>query len=178
MTIKYAEALAIFEACFESALKLASVVSLLGYERNELSRIQASINWELIEINNTKVDLCLENWRANLLRNQGFSRESIQEIIEGYRNWWEIVENTPNTVIRWICHGHVGLKLLWDIYARCIFDVCNDLDMRDRKTEASNALNSKDVIRFNVCVGSWGRRVMEGSLNYPTEIVDLFGLHR
>ena len=172
----FGEALNLFRDVFDSAIRLACAVSLVGLECDNLQIVGGSIDWHSINICEDKVNLCIDNWRQVLTQKNRLPEDRSGLIIDLYQKWISNVQEADVYVIRWMCHGHIGLKVLWEVYARCIYVVCENLDPRQRASETTRVLSADMRVRFNACVGSWCRHSLNSNCEYPRDVFILLGV--
>ena len=120
------EALSLFERVFESAIRLACIASLAGDEVQRLGVVSASVNRQILEILPAESGEMLvpdhNVWEKNLVRNNQLSASSAKKLIERAHSWHNIVESSNWHVVRWMCHGHIGLAFIWAAYSRCVLE--------------------------------------------------------
>ena len=122
-TDRYEEALGLYKSIFESALRLAATVSLVGRMLGCLTLIRRSIDWKTLEIAGKSIAINIDVWSRVLMRGIKCTEERAEEIISTYESVSAQVLDTEETVVRWVCHGHIELAILWAAYARCIYEV-------------------------------------------------------
>jgi len=164
------EALNIFSNLIESTLRLACAASLAGKEigdQGNFSLIKGSIKWELIEIRDSKAILLIDKWQKSLesKTNEGLAKK----IIERYQYWLEIVYSSNLDDVRWICHGHIGIAVIWAVYSFCVYDICRD------DKEVSRILSIRENNRTHACASWWARKAIGNHCDYPREIFKLLG---
>lgn len=173
------DVLDIFQNFIESALRLACTASLTGKEIGNLDLIKSSINWRVIkvEINHSKeVVLLLNDWAQSLVRIQKLSVEKAEKIIERYKYWYQIVEKADFQVIRWMCHGHIGIAVIWAVYSRCIHDMCSQNGLGNPEAEVAKVEGIKRQIRTHTCASWWARKALANHCDYPTDVFQLLEL--
>jgi hypothetical protein len=162
-----------FSANMDNYLRTACLFSLTGLNfRNNIRRIEASITWNVIAPDGA---LDMNSWRRELSRHARFTDDEIDQIFDGHSNLIDSINRADIETVRWLCHGHIGYKLLWLAFAKCIYDVTDgEIDLKERAMSAF--LSSQHTIRFNLC----GRALAQASINdmaiYPSKVFELLGL--
>jgi hypothetical protein len=87
-------------------------------------------------------------------------------MVDSYGHRWERLSAVDPITLRWLCHGHVGLTVMWAIYARCVYEASN----RNR-TETLKVLSAKESLRLKACIESWVQRVLRGEAKYPEPVI-------
>ncbi len=130
-TSYYKHALQHFENLLESTIRLACAFSLLANEIGEPKALKRLIEWEMIEISSSVVNLNLSLFRQSLISRSKFATEA-DKIIAQFSIWQEKVKQAELSCVRWMCHGHIGLRFIRAVFGRCVFEAClqdkNDSD--------------------------------------------------
>lgn len=167
------EALYLFETVFTSTLRLACAVSLAAFEfNNRYNLLKSSLDWSVLQINGN-IEIEYNIWKDFLIKKHRVTIKDADVIIDLTLKWVDILQKVSDALIRWLCHGHVGLSLLWAAYARCVYEVCLRANLANPKQEASRVLRAEESVRFNSCASWWIRHALSGYCEYPTEIIHL-----
>lgn len=169
-TGKFTQALDKFERIFGSALLCSCAVGLAGRDVGNIEIARTSINWETISITSNSVSVDQVRW-AESLRRKRYDRESIEHLIRCYIEWVHRLSSVDLNTVRWLCHGHVGLSVLWAIYGHCVFEVSGD----DRH-EVQKILKEKAGLRAKVCVEAWVQKALDGNTDFPQPVMEALGL--
>lgn len=181
-TVHFRDALSLFRAVFEDALRLACVITLLGKENNVLKRIRASVTTDIFEINDKggspKLTINLDLWKKQLLERNNIPKHIVDDIVKEFPSWKDIVWRSDLSVVRWFCHGHIGLNVVWTVYSYCIFMISKKLneDYRVAKREAQQVLKTEESVRFRACMDFWIRQNLGQGNEFPYEVFDLLGI--
>jgi hypothetical protein len=170
------EALTLFERVIESTIRLACAASLTGNELGKLNLIKHSISWKLLEVTPSGVVLLLDGWEKYLVEKQGLPLEEAQKIINRHQGWYKRIEIVDFCLVRWMCHGHIGLAFIWAVYSRCVYNVCPGDGRRKPETEVANVQGIKEGNRFHACASWWARKAMGNQCDYPIEVFKLLDL--
>jgi Protein of unknown function (DUF4435) len=174
----FAETLLLFQIVIESAIQRACAISLAAEKSCKIKRILSTIQWEYLELDNG--ELMIKNMEQNLLASPpGFSPDEAKQFYEEYEKWQRRVKsNTDFLVIRWLCHGHIGIKFIWSVYQYCIYHICSGNS--DRETARKDAENktkiSEDKITHNLAT-CWSRKAVNHECDYPMPVLQLLGIN-
>jgi hypothetical protein len=170
-TAEFDRTLAMFEGKFMPALLVACAASLAGKDVGFLDPIRASITWKLIQVKKTEVSIDPGAWREVLLKKIKLSVAVVDEFLNRFAHWREILAGVDPNVIRWLCHGHIGFVTLWATYASCVFEVTGH-----NEGDTSKVLSAPESVRFYACVDTWVRQALAGGALLPWEVLDLLGV--
>jgi hypothetical protein len=168
-TSHFSDALDLFEQNLEQILKLACAASLAGLELGQLEKVKCSITWELLQFDTSKLSIITSNWLSNLTRGK-LSNEAAQRLISSFQLWLEKLSEVDFSILRWLCHGHIGTAFIWAAYARCVLEVSQRSGGRDPLNEARNVLKAEETVRCNGCASAWAKYAQRKSCEYPKEI--------
>jgi hypothetical protein len=160
---KFDVSLDLFEDVFESAVQIACAIGLAAREMSRLGRVRKSINTSMLETGGSEVRINFDGWRASLTGK--LTEEEIEELFNQFGLWYDRVLEANYSVVRWMCDGHTGFRLIWAVYDLCV-----------QLSGQGSTLKSKSRILFNVCVNSWVRLVWDSPREYPLAVFDLLGI--
>ena len=169
-TESYSNAMSLYESLFESALRVAACLSVVGHHFGYPTRLRKTINWQMLEINGEAMCLDVSKWSNGLRHNQDFSKAESDSIISWYEDWKPKIDTLDRGLIRWLSHGHLGLVTLWGAYARCVFDISKD------RSEADRVNSPSDALKFNACFASWVNRALDRSADSPLLVLEMLGV--
>ena len=164
-------AIEMFECIFEPSIRLACAAGLAGNDTGFMNLVRCSIDWEIIRIAGKTVDIEVDEWKTRLMRRQKTTEDISSRIIDRYLYWQRRVDLSNQETTRWLCDGHLGHRVIWAVYARCVYEICG----QNRK-EASRVLGNDETVRFNACIQSWIRGVMEGIALCPSVVLEMLGI--
>lgn len=166
---RFPVALAMFEEVFHSALGVACAVSLAGRDVGYISALAGSINWRLLDVGAGVVALDTSVWAPILQDRLGLPTGVAASLASRYGHWLMKVRAADPEVTRWMCHGHVGLAMLWATYARCVYDTTGQDEAE------TNRVLAAEHIRFSHCADAWVRREAELHES-PRIVLELLGV--
>lgn len=171
-TTAYAnQAIELFKESFQSALRVACSVGLAAAKAQVLSKSSSTIDYNLLEITSTgEVIFKVNDWVQKLI-DRGISADQAQDVGLHYTTYGDQVSRTSISLVRWICHGHIGYDLLRALYERCVFDSCPST--RDKTKELSGiSWVAKDKLLYSF-VNSWIKKSLQDQYEYPVAIFEL-----
>jgi hypothetical protein len=174
-TIYYQSALRLFEKIFEKAVRLACVASLLSVEIGNYQIIKSAMTWEMLSIidNDLTIDLTK---LTRTLRKKNAPENIINLIKDRFDYYNGLVFTADYEIVRWICHGHMGLSFIWAAFKRSVYEVSKADGCEDPKNEVNRALEARDEIRFNTCAIKWIERSLGNECTFPSEILRMLSL--
>jgi len=172
----FTQSLEIFEKIMKPTIEIACAVSLAAKELGKLQRIENTISWQLIQLTDEKVEIVIGNWQKKLSVEYGFTEEETRSFIEKYTTWHQIVKLADFQVVRWLCHGHIGMKFIWAAYSCCVYHICSNGLYGSPTTEVSRVDKIDKYTRTHACASWWAREAISSRCDYPTEIIQLLDL--
>src|SRR5581483_7873255 len=111
----------LFSRVFSDALKIACSVALALRELDALGFGAKSVGWKELVLEKECLKLDLAKWRSSLMNRMRADPRTIEQVCTAYDRWLTKVKLADEDSVRWLCHGHVGLWVLWSAFARCMF---------------------------------------------------------
>lgn len=167
-TIQFENALEEFSKIFESVIRFACSVSLTGLELEQLSTLRGSINHNIFDLKQSEIGINFNEWMRILIK-MGQKQAFIEEAFKKFRFWESIVDNADFDTVRWLCHGHIGFRSIWEVYNSCVVKQDNKSKSQERK-----ALGAKENLRFNACTSNLGRMIKD--VDFPFEVLRLLDI--
>ncbi|MEA2597684.1 MAG: hypothetical protein QOF01_4153 [Thermomicrobiales bacterium] len=168
VTERYDDAIRMLEAAFDDLLCLACAIGLAGREHNRLSMLSATIDPASIVISDLGVDMVNDVWFDKLLR-QGCDQARARSIIDSYKAWRAKLAAVSLETVRWLCHGHIGFRVIWAAYGHCILFVGGDENERARAHRAPHRTWT------DVSAHVWSQRAMTASVDWPEVVLRMMG---
>lgn len=181
VTDRFRDALALLEAVFAQTIRLACAASLAGDEIGMLSLVKGSVGQDVFDVCNAgeaSLTLGLGAWCSKLMGRLRSSEGIAERLIDRFQFWYARVEAADFHVVRWMCHGHIGLAFIWAVYSRCVLEVCKQrgYSEHDSEAEARRVLKAEESVRFNACAARWVERSLGDHCSYPMQVFELLGL--
>lgn len=162
----FAAAMSIFEKILPDALRIAACLGKAGIEIGRIPLIESSINWKHFALNQNRLIFMQSEWGRSLCQRCSVSQDTVENLSHRYSLWMQRVGDSREHSIRWFCHGHIGLRVLWAAFAQCVFSVTGN------EREAERVGNTELEKRFIACVHSWARSCSTSSDDAPLVIFD------
>jgi len=166
----------IFDRIIVEALKLACALSLTGNEIQQFKVIKRTIHWKFIEVSSLHVKLSQDKWRDELINRGQQDFATSVSILEKYISWREKLENVDLKTLQWLCHGHIGMTVLWAVYTQCLRIAFPTDETQELKTLIGKMEGIGEEIRFQSFTGSLTRKALQNKCEYPKEVIELLGL--
>jgi hypothetical protein len=166
------DTLNLFRKLFESAMYLACAVSLaakdIGNQRQipgVFDRVASSLSEnEFNLINNSFIEINKQEWQSKLVQRLG--QFEAQELINFFDQRLMMVQKADYSDVRWMCHGHIGLKVMVSMYQLCANNSNSDfLTQRENQKLLHNKLGA-----------CWGRKSRQKNCDFPQELIELLGI--
>ncbi|MUH00031.1 DUF4435 domain-containing protein [Scytonema sp. UIC 10036] len=172
------DALYLFKQLIDSTIRLACSVSLVGHELGILKRIKCSVSWQMLNIlvASNNVQILFNSWEENFITDQNFCQEEAKKIITRYQYWHQIIEQADFKVVRWLCHGHIGIAVIWAVYSRCVYDICCRNKRGNPESEVAVVQRIKEENRTHTCASWWARKAVVNQCDYPIEVLKLLDI--
>lgn len=178
---EFRKALSLFEVVFEPTVRLACAASLAGEQLGKLGLVKGSADQAIFEIcpgEEGPLAVDVGKWRGILTGRHHATSELAQQLVERFLLWNAKVRTCDFRVVRWLCHGHVGLAYIWAAYSACVLEACRreGYGPGDAAREARRVLQLRWSARFGACAGEWVRRALGNHCLYPVEVFRLLGV--
>jgi len=173
-----------FQSVINATIRLACAAGLAAKECQVLTRIEERwIDFNFIRINNgnknmsTDVILDFEEWTKDIFKTEDkdVSLDKANSLCNSCKYWSLQIVNVDLSVIRWLCHGHLGMQFIRSVYARCVYDSAVDNQFQQPDAEVTKTEKYNTGYRFKACATSWSRKAISNQCECPTEVLKLLG---
>jgi len=182
----FSEALDLFEKLIESTMRLACAASLTGNEignHGNFNLIKKSINWEIMEVSDSRVMIFLDKWEKSI-RDKKTNPNLAQKIVARYQYWLKIIDSVNLQDIKWICHGHIGIAVIWSVYTSCVYNTCyryiSGITQEEKhkiaQREAAKIQSIGESNRTHSCASWWVRKAIVNDCDYPIDVLMMLGI--
>lgn len=173
-TVYANESIDLFKENFPTSLRIACSIGLAATKAQILSKTKSTLDYNLLELSpSTKVVFKFEDW-VHKLADRGISIPQQQALRLHYNVYNQQVERASMSIVRWICHGHIGFDFLKALYERCIIETCPTI--QDKHKELSGiSWVAKDKLFYSF-INSWIKKALQDQCEYPRDIFELLGL--
>lgn len=176
----FADAVNSLEAVFESAIRMACAIGLATvYDDQEYTWqcLTTCIRCSMIQVGPAGVRLQTNEWEQSLIRDRRLKQKAAEGVVASYREWLSKLELVDRNTMKWLCHGHIGVRILKLVFARCLLIACgrNGDDDPARAVQRDFLYASEKQVH-NAFAADWARQAVEGLQDYPHEVFRALGL--
>lgn len=171
-TSDQSQVLYLFEENVIYVLQIACAITLSALElgkRKKIPQIFARVSSSLrdveLTIHETGVDLELSNWQSKLIQILN-SPDLVGSFEELFKRNLIRVQATNSEVVRWLCHGHIGMYLVAKFY-----NTCQQVSGTIGK-EQTDLLNPDHTLKFAVLASFWATLALTDDIEHPKELID------
>ncbi|MBE9200801.1 MULTISPECIES: DUF4435 domain-containing protein [unclassified Nodularia (in: cyanobacteria)] len=178
-----------FENIFYLVIVLATAISMTFKECEKIQELENTIDWEIIEVNFLEVNLKLDEWKKRMCERKGLCSEMAEHIISTYKNWHNKIktDNLDIDILRWLCHGHIGIKVILEAYRSCIV-YCASIKIEENVLNQKNYSQkiikeltkkiqiSKEKYIWEEFANWWADKAVRNECFYPIELLEKLGL--
>ena len=156
----------VFEEVFDAAIRIACATSLTAHNVQKSGLVRGSIRWDMFEASPPMISIFEETWMETLRTR---SNDSLaEEILELYRLWEERMARADIQTARWLCHGHIGMKVICEVFLNCL---------NQAVPESSNLrLSVKEDAHMQLCTAELARNLETLGNDFPYELFELLGI--
>ncbi|CAD5983642.1 DUF4435 domain-containing protein [Planktothrix agardhii 1029] len=173
-TVYANESIDLFKENFIATLRIACSIGLAATKAQILSKTKSTIDYNLLEFSpSTKVVFKFEDW-VQKLADRGISIAQQQELRLHYNVYNEQVERASMSIVRWICHGHIGFDFLKALYERCIIEICPTIQGKSKELSEISWVPKEKL--FYCFINCWIKKALLNQCEYPRAIFELLGL--
>jgi hypothetical protein len=160
------EAVEHFEKNYRSAITIACAISLASYESRLITKVLATINWRIFQVKRSEYVCEINKWQA-LMVSRGLSVNEALNLRQEYLCWLRFLEDASADFMRWLCHGHIGWSVLWNMFAAAVVHATGD------PSDAGRVLQMGVEQQFNVATEIW---LAGGGRDRPSPVLVAVGL--
>jgi hypothetical protein len=171
-TIDHSDALSAFENSLDDALRVACAITLSSIElgsstslRNVFERIGRSIYTDTIVLFPNKIEInkaIIEPKLTQLLGDNIIARNFLVDL----DNKIIATRAAPALdTIRWLCHGHIGMKVISSLYSVCVAQFCSGVT-----DDQKDILNTSHDLKLAIVASFWAKYALSSNVIYPSEL--------
>jgi hypothetical protein len=177
-----ADALEVFEDCTPSAIRLGSCLSLAAEQAirdgviGSAKMIRGCLSTAVIAQVRPDIVLDRQAFHKELVSKQRASNQMAHKFLDLVDKYESHLSGCEVTTLRWLCHGHLGLSLMWTIYARCVIETSNQAGHGASVHEGQRVLRADESVRFNACAQAWAKKAASNQVDWPSDVLQLLGV--
>ena len=158
-------------------MNIACAVSLAARDIELLSMAQSIVDWNCFNSTDSSLILDSELWNRHLSSKGNLDKERIDRLIERFEHWLMVSRNSEAEVVRWICHGHIGVSVIWNAYARLMYDASSSSLSEGDQHQGPNIPGARGSLRFNQCASELAQQyVNDTSIESPRICFRMLGI--
>ncbi len=164
----------LFKETFQATLRIACAVGLAATKAKVLSKVNSTIDYKLLEISSpADVVFNFDDWVKKLVARK-ISTTQAQDLRLHYNIYNQQVARTSISLVRWICHGHIGYDFLRALYERCVLKLCPRTQEETKELSVISWVpKEKMLYGFINC---WVKKSLQDQCDYPKAIFELLGI--
>lgn len=159
------------------AVTLASIELQKTNHISHLDLLKNSLNWECLRVDEGVLEVDYQALATILTRRMRMDQTRAKHCIEVLGQWHKVAREADYEVCRWLCHGHIGLSILWTAFGSCVYQAALESGNTRPQDEVQKVLRACETVRFNACLDGWCTKVIDDECPYPSEILTLFSLN-
>jgi len=145
------KALDLMEENFVSIIRIAGAFSLTAYKTEMISLGQGAMSWKIFDFTDDSLKINMNSLEERLLNIHNLDSERTEKFLSEYTNQIPLTEKANFEVVRWVTHGHIGMKTIWAAYGKFI----SGFAPGEEEQEVQKVLKADESVRFNSCTSSW-----------------------
>jgi len=164
----------LFKETFQATLRIACAVGLAATKAKVLSKVNSTIDYKMLEISSpTEVDFKFDDWVKKLVARK-ISTTQEQNLRSHYNIYNQQVARTSISLVRWICHGHIGYDFLRALYERCILQICPSKQEETQELSQISWVPQEKI--FYTFINYSIQNPLQDQCDYPKAIFELLGI--
>lgn len=164
----------LFKETFQATLRIACAVGLAATKAKVLSKVNSTIDYKLLEISSpTEVVFNFDAWVEKLVTRK-ISTTQEKELRLHYSVYNQQVARASISLVRWICHGHIGYDFLRALYERCILQICPSKQEETQELSQISWVPQEKI--FYTFINYSIQNSLQDQCDYPKAIFELLGI--
>ncbi|MFG6098453.1 DUF4435 domain-containing protein [Leptothoe sp. ISB3NOV94-8A] len=169
-----------FRSVFIKTVMAACALGLAAHQLQRLTKIRDFINFNHLDLNENTVAIDFDALELSLSKKSSLDFD-LAKLKDGYKSYYKQLLDIDQTVIKWLCDGHLGLSLLLFACCKCVEEKYPGNDRGSGKSSVQQFINSvlglqPGKSKFYLCGNWWARKAETKHCEYPKELLKLLGL--
>ena len=142
--------LKIFEPNFNRIINIACSISLAARDNDLIKLVESSLDSSAFEFTGNDIQFSLDKWSNILSSKKRLDDSRRQSLLESLNSY--LVTTTQGCdiqTLRWICHGHIGLSLIWSAFEACIIRTCETGNVPNGQRKIRRTDSTDRFIKFS-----------------------------
>ncbi len=165
---------------FSTILNIACALGLAAHKMQQLSVVRRTVRYTLLKSSGASLKWDIDKWRIELTGRGNIALPTIIELIRQFEHWLNVTQASDPDDVRWSCDGHLGMRLIWEAYAKFVYDVSRSQDgvRPNARNQRSSLLGVNENAKLNHLARNWSRRSPSNGEDTPRICFDLVGIKR
>lgn len=152
---------------FISVLHVSTALTLTLYEKDfRMRRVISLLEWNSFEICADEINIDLKKFESGL-KERGFEEVDRNNIIDEYLASLNIARSSDQDLIKYFCHGHIGVKIIKLTFAKCLNNF-----LEDKENLNSVFLNVSEKRLFNALINTYYEIIEHDGSGFPSLIIE------
>lgn len=157
----------LFAASFQDLIRAATVLSVVGWRLGRFEELRKTLHWRQFWRSDTGVQWNPDAWYRDLCKRAPCPTDLAHQFWTEYLEVARSIQDVPFNLARWFVHGHTGLAVMTQGYARCIYEISGE----ERTAQSFLKLRDNEFHAHHSEV--WAREVEAGRAVAPSPMLQL-----
>ena len=118
----------------------------------------SSFNSSTFEFIGNNIQFSLSKWSHVLSSKIKLDNSRRQSLLESLNSYLVTTQGCDIQTLRWLCHGHIGLSLIWAAFEACIIRTCETESVPNEQRKIRRTNSTDLFIKFS---SQWIKQQME-----------------
>ena len=157
----FSSAWEMFEGIFEGILRIACAASLVAFSFQETRLVLGSIDRSILRIDPPEICVVQDIWMKEL-SSRTKNGNLAEKVVDCFLEWEEKLTAANLDTVRWLCHGHIGIKLIREAFTKCVNQVS--------PAHPKRRLTVSNSTHFNLCAAELARSIERAGFEFLHEL--------
>ena len=150
--------LKIFEPNFNRIINIACSISLAAKDNDLIKLVESSLDSSAFDFTGDDIQFSLDKWSTILSSKKRLDDSRRQSLLESLNSYLVTTQGCDIQTLRWLCHGHIGLSLIWSAFEACIIRTCETESVPNEQRKVRRTDSTDRFIKFSL---QWIKQQME-----------------